>query len=293
MVDGERIKLAKICWQIITFNSDEFLDEVIQTIKPYGPIVCTEGPVGWWAKQGYVCSTDETKNILLRNNIPTECGVWQEKDEMVNASLKFVPDETEWLWSIDSDELYHTRDIERIIKLLDKEQYDAVAFHTLSFFAGFFATIGGFEYNFPFHRINRYYPGCKFDTHRPPTILAQDGIPWREHKFLSEKDTEKLGIFINHYSYTLPNQTEAKTRYYESMGGTIPEYFKNVWLKWATGSITQRQEIEDLHDGVHNWEKSRRGPSRTIPFTGEHPRVIRDAMPRLRKRFDDELKQWM
>ena len=285
-------KLSKVCFQLITFNSDEFLDEAISTVEKFGTVVATEGPVRWWAQRGFTQSTDKTLSILAKHKVRYVSGAWQEKDQMANASIHLVPEKTRWLWVFDSDELYHTEDIERVLGLLETEQYDAVAFKALSFFAGFENTMGGFEYNFPVHRIQRYYPGCQWATHRPPTINAPNGLPWREHKFLSEKDTEQLGIFLHHYSYCLPRQTKAKIKYYESMGGTIPSYFQEVWLRWARGDAEERQRIENIYDGVHNWIPSRRGASRTIPFQGKHPLIIEQSLPRLRERFDRELAEY-
>ncbi len=278
-----------IAWQLIVLNGENVLDEMLTTVEKYGKVYCAEGAVDWWIQQGVTGSTDDTIPILKKHNVKYVSGQFTEKDEMCNAALALMPENIDWIWAIDADELYHERDIEHILELLEKEQYDSVAFKSLDFFAGFQKYVGGFEYNFPFHRIQRYYKGCKWLTHRPPTILAPDGLPWSEHKHLSHEDTEKLGIFLHHYSYTFPKATHDKAQYYDREPNTIKNWFTDVWLRWCLGNELTRQIIEREYSGVHNWLPEIRGDAYTMPFLGQHPKVIQDAMPRLVERFNREL----
>ena len=282
----------KLAWQLIVLDGDLVLDEMLTTVEKYGKVYCAEGAVDWYVEHGVTGSTDNTIPILKKHKVKYTSGIWSEKDEMCNAALSLMPQDIQWVWCVDADELYLEHDIETVLELLEKEQYDSVAFRAMDFFAGFSRYVGGFGYDFPFHRIQRYYHGCTWLTHRPPTILAQDGFPWREHKHLSHEDTERLGIFLYHYSYTMPKATHDKAQYYDREAGTIPNWFADVWMKWALGDEQERGRIEQAYHGVHNWDISRRGNSFTVPFTGQHPKVIRDSMPRLQERFDRELAQW-
>ena len=114
----------------------------------------------------------------------------------------------------------------------------------------------------------RFYPGARFATHRPPTINAPDGMPWREHRHMNHYNDDSLGIRFYHYSYVFPSQMEAKAQYYADMGGNIPDYFDRVYLPWVMGDSEEKHRIEEEFDGVHNWLPARRGPCRTAIFDG-------------------------
>ena len=49
----------------------------------------------------------------------------------------------------------------------------------------------GFEENFEVHRIQRFYPGARFATHRPPTILARMGGPGVRIGHLNHEATDR------------------------------------------------------------------------------------------------------
>lgn len=286
----------RVCFQMIVHNQDYVLREAIAAIRPYGPIIVTEGPVGYWRTAR--AEPDETNFILDALRLPVLRGEWAEKDEMVNAGIERVPEGTEFIWVIDSDEVWRARDIEAILKILAGGQVDSMAFHAYSYYGGFTRVMGGFEESFEVHRIQRWYPGARWATHRPPTILAPDGRPWRQHRHMTGNECDNLGLRYWHYSYLWPRQMEAKARYYKALdggAGTIPEYFERVYKPWVAadraGDVALRQAIEDYYEGVHNWIPPRRGPAftREAALVG-HPAIVEGVMGRLLARFDVEWK---
>ena len=283
--------MTAICFQLIVFNSDFVLRECLSSIAPYGPIVSTEGPVDYWRKQGYMTSTDKTNEILQEFNIPTVHGQWNEKDEMANASLALVPDDTEFIWVVDSDEIWDSHTIEAIMRRLETGDVDSMSFKANSFYGGFERIMTGFEENFEVHRIQRYSPSARWATHRPPTMLAPDSKPWREHNHLNHEATDALGWRFFHYSYVWPSQMKMKADYYHDRDprGTIENYFERVYLPWVMGPHAKRAAIEKEFSGVHNWLPTRRGPCYTKRYEGEHPYHIQQNMKVLRSRFIQEL----
>lgn len=284
----------KISFQLIVWNDDYVLEPMLKSIMPFGEVYVCEGPVGYFAKQGFGTSTDRT-NEILHQYLPEEHikhGVWSEKDEMVNVALGLMPGDTDFVFEVDADEIYKSDDLAKIVDLLESDNYDSMAFRFISFYGGFSRIMGGFEYNFETHRIQRYYPGCQWKTHRPPTILAPDGKPWREHRHLGHIATSDMGIFVYHYSYVWASQMKRKALYYHARGGTIDDYFQRVYLPWVLGNPSARQIIEDEFDGVHDWEPVNRGECRTLEYLGEHPKEIIKVMPELLDRFDDELRAY-
>jgi hypothetical protein len=284
---------TRICFQMIVHNDDYVLEEVLKSILPYGRVIVTEGPVGYYCKKGLGTSTDRT-NEILQDYVGEENivhGVFPEKDQMVNAALHLVPPETSHLWEVDADEVWKCEDIEYVLENLEVHNYDSVSFHMKSFYGGFWRVMEGFESKFEVHRIQRWFPGARWTTHRPPTILSPEGIPWRKYRHWNADQTEAEGLFFYHYSYVYPSQMKKKSQYYASMGGTIPGYFDTVYRPWILGDETARACIESEFNGVHDWLPERRGSCRTVPFVGEHPREIQLSFDRLVERLEKEVRQ--
>lgn len=281
-----------ITFQIITFNSDPILEQVIRSLQLWGWIVVVEGPVKFWQEKGYTTSTDRT-NEILHDLLPEQDiihGQWNEKDEMMNAALSRITPDTRFVWMVDSDEVLPQSSMAYLCnEILPDGVIDSVSFNWNSFYGGFDRVLTGFEAEFENHRIQRWYEGARWHTHRPPTVLDPKKLkPWRETG-VHINATEAFGFPLFHYSYVFPFQVRAKTRYYHSWTQTIPDYFENVYLPWVTGDGADKERIEAQYQGVHDWLPARRGPCYTKPFGGRHPAIIEEAMPDLKKRFAREL----
>jgi hypothetical protein len=288
--------MAKVCFQMLAFNGEPFIEAAMEAVAPYGPIVATEGPVDYWHRdRGYTQSADRTREILRQYCAGVAFGTWAEKDEMQTAAERFIPADTTHVWLVDSDEVWPDWVLREVIASLD--DLDALAFRFNSFWCGFDTIIGGFEERFPVWRIQRWYPGAHWHTHRVPTVMAPDGLPWRLHRSMSEDDTDARGWRCCHYSYVLPQQTRAKYDYYRdrSASMTVPNWFERVYLAWATGDAETRRAIESANCGVHNWlpkDREAHGcrDSYTRRWAGDHPEPIARRLPALRARFDEELR---
>jgi hypothetical protein len=285
----------KITWGLIAFNDDYFLEECLRSIIPYGRVVAAEGPIRYWRERGYTTSTDRTNQILHDYRIPTLHGMWGDKLDLCNAYMDLVPENTDYVWHIDCDEIYKANDITRVIKLLQYEGYDSVSFRMHSFYGGFERCIGGFEEDFEVHRIQRYYPDAEWATHRPPTIVNKIGIPWRDCKHLNHLALGRIGVRMYHYSYLMPTQIKRKIEFYYARAPHrgIPDYFETVYIPWVLGSEEERRKIERANQGVHDWLPHLRGSSFTYEFKGQHPEQIRDSMPKLQARFQQQLAEYI
>jgi glycosyltransferase involved in cell wall biosynthesis len=280
----------KITFCMIVFNGAEFLEPCLRSVLPFGNVVAAEGPVAFWKQRGYTTSTDGTNAILDKYGITTLHSQWDEKDAEANAALALVPPDTDFVFCLDSDEIWKAETLESICDLLRGGSIDSMAFKPYSFYGGFDRYMTGFEQDFEWHRIQRYYPGAKFATHRPPTINAPDGRPWRLHRHLNHERTAALCLRFFHYSYVFPSQMRAKAEYYAQMGGNIPGYFDNVYKPWVLGDDVGKLRVEKKYDGVHNWKPSARGPCWTTSYKGEHPGEIQAIMPELQARLTAEVE---
>ena len=293
--------MSKVCFCMLAFNSDWVLSPVLDLVQQYGPVVIAEGPVKYWQDQGYTTSTDKTNAIIEAHRLDPSTdiqvihGQWPEKDEMQRALESMIPDDTTHVWIVDADETYKRDALEGILCALDT--CDAVSFKARSFWAGFRKWIGGFEAEYEVQRVMRWYPGATFETHRPPTVLSKDGKPFQDMLHIDSAMTSYGGLFMYHYSYVFPRQVKMKAQYYHDRdpNGTIPHWFENVYLPWASGARAdlwgELYRLEQRHQGVHNWRPERRNATFTNWFEGRHPANIEAAIPQLQARFDAELAE--
>lgn len=286
--------------QCITFNGNYILDAVLETIYPhFSKIVIVEGPVGYYVAKGHRHSTDGTIELIERfpdpeGKIKLISGQFSEKDEMVNAALPYIPNDTQFIWHFDDDECHYPEAILKTIEVLETGRWDSISFRSLCFYGGFDRIFDGnsFEQGFEFHRVKRWYPGARWETHRPPTVLSSgpEHRPWREH--------DHLAFFAGmpHYSYVRPSRVKSKTEYIrESLapGRCIPDYFNQVYLPWVRGSDAEKQAIEDRWLGTHDFLPETRGPCFTEPFSPRrHPPAIEKRLPQLRQKLEEELAKY-
>jgi len=291
----------KIAFGMIVFEGDYVLKECLECVYPYAEqILIAEGPVKFWQEQGRTTSTDNTNDILQNfpdpdNKIKVVHGQFSEKDEQCNAYIQHLNDDIDYLWQIDSDELWKAEDIEKMIEIFEKEKYTSVDVRSCSFYGGFDHYIGGFEQlSGNFHRIFKVYPGSDWLTHRPPTIKHKPGIKTLPEKHLNaDTQKNKYNDQMYHYSYVFPEQVRKKIFYYRSkvsMDKCIAHYFDLIYLSWVNGDDDDKQSVEDIFDGVHEFKPMFRIESRTRKFEGTHPKPIQDNMESLKKRFLEELE---
>lgn len=286
----------KIAVGMIVFEGDYVLRQCLEQLYPHvDQIVVAEGPVKFWQDQGRTTSTDKTNNILDTfpdpdNKLKVVHGQFAEKDHQSRAYIELLRPDIDYLWMVDSDEVYRTEDILKIKQLLETEKPTSVGVQSCSFYGGFRDYLTGFELKTDnFLRIFRFMPGCTWESHRPPTIRYPSDI-LRKH-ISSDELFKKTGVQMYHYSYVFPRQVYTKTSYYNTFvtGGTIPNYYQTVYLPWVKSPILGRMMLERQYLGVHEWIPQRRGPCYTARFRGYHPEAIERDMASLVAEFRAQL----
>lgn len=272
----------KIAFGMIVFEGDYVLKECLEQVYPFAEqILIAEGPVEFWQRQGRTTSTDKTNEILdsfpdPENKIKIVHGQYSEKDEQCKAYMQFINDDIDYLWNLDSDEVYKTEDLIRIIHLLETHQPTSVGVRSCSFYGGPDHFLTGFELNRDnFLRIFKYEAGATWLTHRPPTMQYKQDIP-RKH-IDSETLYKFTGAMMYHYSYVFPDQVYKKVSYYKdsvSKDLCIDDYFQNIYLPWVNGDQRQKYEIEKRWHGVHEFKPEVRGECYPMIFNWDHPEAI-------------------
>lgn len=301
-IEAPQIKRVplKMAFGMIVLNGDYVLKQCLEAVYPYASqILISEGPVTYWQKQGMTTSTDDTVDIIRsfpdpHQKIVVVHGQFKEKDEQCNAYMQFMKPDTDYIWNLDSDEIFKSEDIENLYRLLEQEKYTSVGIQSCSFYGGFDRYISGFEEKRDqFLRIFKVYPGSKWLTHRPPTVTHVPGTPVYPAKHLpSDVLFSRHGIRMYHYSYVFPRQVKTKADYYASLasGKFIPDYFNTVYLPWVTGTPQERTELELRYSGVHEYLPQYRESSMTRAFEGTHPEPITRDMHLLMEKFNKQLE---
>ena len=288
----------KIAFGMIVYEGDYVLEECLQQVNPHASqILIAEGPVEYWKRQGRTTSTDRTNEILdnfpdPENKISIVHGQYSEKDEQCKAYMQFINDDIDYIWNLDSDELYKSEDIEKTIEFLTKHQPTSVGVTSCSFYGGLDHYLTGFELaRDNFLRIFKYEPGSTWLTHRPPTIKYPSDI--QKKHIDSNSFYDMTGIFMYHYSYVFPTQVAKKVGYYKdsvSKENCIDNYFENVYLPWVKGDKQARIDIEDRFNGVHEFKPHIRGECRTASYWLSHPESIDEQ--KINKRIQKELGEF-
>lgn len=294
--------MLKIAFGMIVFEGDYVLRECLEQVYPFASqILIAEGPVKYWQDKGRTTSTDKTNEILHNfpdpeNKIKIVHGQFAEKDQQCNAYLQFLRDDIDYLWNLDSDEVYTTENLKKIIQFLEEEKPTSVGVRSRSFYGGFDHYLTGFELNTDnFLRIFRVVPGSTWLTHRPPTIKYPQTANIIKKHISSDELYTKIGAEMHHYSYVFPKQVYNKIQYYKakvSLSKCIDDYFEKVYLPWVRAPTHSKKKIEKIFHGVHEFKPEFRGECYTEANETNHPESIQNNMEKLNIKFFEELQSF-
>jgi glycosyltransferase involved in cell wall biosynthesis len=270
--------LPKISFGIIVLNGQPFTKYCLRQLYPHAhEIIVVEGAVTTAcniAPQGH--STDGTiealeefkKNEDQQNKlkIVKQDGFWEEKDQQSQTYAKTATGD--YLWQVDIDEFYKDRDIEKVRKLLAQNpDIDAISFRQITFWGWFdyccnsvyLRSLNASEY----HRLFKWNVGYKYASHRPPTVIDENDTDLHKKNWLSAKDTEKMGIYLYHYSLLFPKQVMEKCNYYSRPGGGfMPDADK--WVQNCYFSLKKPFKVHNVH----------KYPGWLTRYKGTHPEQI-------------------
>jgi len=270
----------KITFGMIVCNGDDYIEECIKQVYQHADrIVIAEGATrNWMTAMKWTTpeSKDRTNKIIetLQENdterkLRVVHGGWPNKIQQSNAYMELVDSDTDYIWQLDSDELYKHSDIERTIEFLEREKPTYVTIKQLHFFKNF-RTIAvgqttGWGWETPQPRIQRFYPGCRYIEHRPPMII--DPVTGKNNKDINYKNlTEETGVFCFHYNYVTEKQVREKIAYYAIEFPQAPRlktWINDVWESWD-----RNREFVEYNYGTH--PTAWRG-SVTRPYNDDHP----------------------
>ena len=292
----------KIAFGMIVFEGDYVLKECLDQVYPYAEqILISEGPVEYWQREGRTTSLDNTNKILDEfpdplNKIKIIHGQFTEKDDQCKSYMQYINDDIDYIWNLDSDEVYKSEDIEKIIEVLKLENPTSVGVRSCTFYGGFDKVLTGFELKKDnFLRIFKFTKGATWLTHRPPTISYPNNSNIIQKHINSDELYENTGVQMYHYSYVFPDQVYKKVNYYKdsvSKNNCIDNYFNQIYMPWVNGDEKEKQMIEDFYIGVHEFKPHVRGECFTTDFNGKHPESIEKNLIGLKNKIKTQLKNY-
>jgi hypothetical protein len=178
----------------------------------------------------------------------------------------------DYIWQLDSDEFYMKNDIEKVKNFLENEKPTYIEVKQLHFFKNFrtiaVGQLQGWGWETPQPRIQKYYPNCRYISHRPPIIVdPKTGLKTIDGKRINL--TERAGVYCFHYNYVTDKQVYEKMFYYATEFPQIlrlKTWVKDVWIQWDAN-----KDYVERTFGTH--PTAWRG-SKTASYEGKHPEEI-------------------
>jgi len=273
----------KFSFVMIVLNGMPFIEYSLKSVYDFAhEIIIVEGAVAecMFAANGDGSSKDGTVEFIKSfsdpaNKIKFIQGRWPEKCEMQNEALKYVTGD--YVWLIDSDEVYKKDDLEKIKDILKNEpSITQVNFIPDNFWKGMDYIFVSPRFSEPeshYRRLFKYVQGAYFTTHRPPTMVWADSDKTTEQMHLLDgTTTRRMGIIFYHYSYVLNKQVKQKIELYnkynwgDKWGINLLEWYNECFLKWTPENREQIEARYPVWTGDRN--------SRTQLFTSTHPEVM-------------------
>lgn len=191
-------------------------------------------------------------------------GFWTEKDEMSQAYTKYVTGN--YLWQIDSDEFYRPEDMRDVIDMLSEDPaITAITFPMKTFWGGLDYFVDGFFLRqFVVHRVFAWKRGYVYNTHRPPTVIDENGKNLRDIKWITASEMAAKGVFLYHYELLFPKQVREKCSYY--IGAQWTDSLRNLdqWMRYSYFSLQKPFRVHMVYSSLSWLDR----------FFGNHPHEV-------------------
>jgi glycosyltransferase involved in cell wall biosynthesis/ADP-heptose:LPS heptosyltransferase/predicted O-methyltransferase YrrM/Tfp pilus assembly protein PilF len=276
----------------IVLNGMPFLEHALNAVYEFAhEIVIVEGAVKGcrFAANPDGSSVDGTVECIRRFPDPLKKirflqGVWPEKCEMQNAALTQVTGD--YVWLMDSDEIYRREDLNKVAAMVQRDlSITQLNFIPDNFWKGFEHLMISpyfFDPEAHYRRVFKFQPGAVFTTHRPPTLMWPGATRSTEQmNCIRGEITRAMGVIPFHYSYVLESQVAQKIELYNRYGWgkgwnlDMNQWFRECWQAWTPENSDQIERCWPVWTGGKD--------SRTVPFTGTHPEVMKEYIATFRR----------
>lgn len=278
----DSIQNEQITFGMIVLNGEPFIKYNLRTIYPYAhQLIVVEGAAPsaecistskGHSRDGTLKALHEFKELEDPDNkliiVTAEDegytdGFWPgEKHEQSQAYAKRVTGN--YLWQIDIDEFYKANDIEKVLDyLIANPNITQMSFSQITFWGGFNYLVDGVYLRHGaeiYQRLFKWGSNYKYASHRPPTVLDDEGKDLRNLRYIDGKQMEKLGIYLYHYSLVFPKQVFDKCEYYSNAAWAG----RSNAIEWAKHCYIQLEKPYRVHNVYSHYSWLER-------FSGTHP----------------------
>ena len=282
---------------MITLNSEEFIYQSIASVYDFADQIwvadgCT--PAGRSMAREDGGSIDKTLEILHSfpdpehklHIIPSR--FYKDKNDQSNAYMEAMDQNPpDFVWQLDSDELYKPADLERIAQLITERNAGHVMFRALHFWHNLKTVAWNSWWSTPenaYHRVNKFQKGWRYVNHRPPTILLNNRPIWEIAPVITAEELDKEGIFLYHYSHVTERQVRQKMEWYANDRSWSGHWYEKVWKRWENEPEAVECEIGTHPVNLRSPGVGSKGITRA--FKGEHPPAM-ETHPLWQKDFKD------
>jgi len=294
MINKEPI-IPRITFGMIVLNGEPFISYNLSTLYPFAhQIIVVEGACPTAKRHASVDghSLDRTLDVLREFKLSEDFedkliivtaedenhinGFWTEKDEMSQAYAKRA--NGNFLWQVDIDEFYHEDDIKTVMDILKNNPgISGLSFRTITFWGGFNYRTDGIYLRKgaqDFHRLFSWHPNYKYLTHRPPTVVDEQGTNLRTLKWISADSLTRKNILLYHYSFVFPFQVLSKYEYHDGLNerDNLSDSIRKKRKKWLRNYFDLKMPFLIDDTSVIS------GPSWLRRFQGKHPNAIMNLM---------------
>lgn len=284
--------MSEITFGILALNAMPFLEYNLRALYPYAhQIIVVEGavrsaralarPDGHSVDgtlemlQEFKQQRDPQKKLLIISAADAGYadGFWPEKEEMSRAYAARATGD--WLWQVDSDEFYLEDDLAALLEMLSGvPEVTGVSFPYIEFFGGFESYTTGEWHLHQYPRVPRLFrwaPGYKYTSHRPATVLDDQGRDLSSLHWINNPAPNGRAMTMYHYSYVFPKQAEQKVGYYSNVTWSAAFEKNKEWYEAQFLGLKSPMHIGEL--GGLQWLE---------PFEGKHPAAIQALIEDLR-----------
>ena len=251
---------------MIVHNGESFVAQAIKSIYDVAhEIIVVEGcePLAHFMATSDGMSVDRTEEAI--NAVPDpehkiryiRAGRVGSKTEQCNIYMQHVTGD--YIWELDSDELYLPEHVVAIDELLYEGKFEAAEIPFLHFWRNAYHIARGTSWEIPIRRIFKFQPGDRYFGHRPPELVRKK---WKAMRLLSSELLREKGIYCYHYGFTDNQRTLWKVAYHCNRGLPWRDYFLDHWV----GNTARH--YNNLNQPVNRIET----------FSGKQPQPILDSM---------------
>ena len=278
----------KINFGMIVLNAAEFLEQSLDSVyKVANKIIIIEGAVNdsmtgkcLVAGKDHL-STDRTKEIIDNYHDPEEKIIYKRqgfassKEDLCNMYLEYCDENMcDYIWHLDSDELYEEWALNDIKEYLSKNT-DVVrlSFKPWHFYKNIDTVGNGPMFDEDIIRVFKYKKGARWSCHTPPVLVWKGNAnPVREcGRVLNGEETKAKNWHLFHYSYLTHEQVRTKLMYHSFRGFYRPNWVNRIWEKMNDPDIVKEY-------GAHPFDETRLSPydekTSLTKFIRKHPRAI-------------------